>query len=237
MAATPLPSSGEPPLDGPLTCDASGMIDIHRLYRHSFGEAGGLVDGVKDGDSAHADVVASQLALISTSLHAHHEGEDLKLWPAIDERAPSCALHVERMKAQHAQMLVHLTALDAALPTWRTAPGAATVEPVRTALAGINAALAEHLPDEEANIVPVMEHVVTKDEEKWFADHGRKSTPKGQQWNMLGAILAAQPDGGDVWMKKNLPGPVVLLWRWVGRPRYLRYRAALEGRPGAASAR
>ena len=115
MSATSLPASGEPPLDGPKTCDASGMAEIHRLYRHAFGEASGLVDGVADGDTAHAHVVAGQLALISISLHAHHEAEDERLWPAIDERAPSCSMHVARMKQQHAAMLVHLNALDAAL--------------------------------------------------------------------------------------------------------------------------
>ena len=46
MSATSLPSSGASPLDGPKTCDASGMIEIHRLFRHSFDEAPGLVDGV-----------------------------------------------------------------------------------------------------------------------------------------------------------------------------------------------
>ena len=68
---------------------------------------------------------------------------------------------------------------------------------------------------------------------EWFAKHGRASTPKGEAWNMMGAILAAQPDGGDEWMKKHLPGPVTLVWRWVGAPKYARYRAALDGRaPG-----
>lgn len=230
MSATSLPSSGQPPFDRPKTCDASGMIEIHRLFRHSFAEAAALVDGVADDDTAHAEVVASQLALISTSLHAHHEAEDARLWPALDDRAPTCAVHVERMRQQHAAMLVHLNELDRALPAWRQTPSEATARPVRDALTGINAALAEHLPDEEANIVPVMEYVVTEREQEWFATHGRKSTPKGQQWNMLGAILAAQPDGGGEWLKKNLPGPVALAWRWVGVPRYARYRAALEGR-------
>ncbi|MFJ3491184.1 hemerythrin domain-containing protein [Leifsonia aquatica] len=230
MAATPLPSSGASPLDGPTTCDASGMAEIHRMFRHSFDEATGLVDGVADGDSAHAQVVAAQLSLVSTSLHAHHEGEDARLWPAIDERAPSCAAHVERMRRQHAAMLVQLTALDAALPAWRDAPSATTAEPVRAALRGITGALAEHLPDEEATIVPVMEHVLTPREVEWFAKHGRASTPKGQSWNMLGAILAAQPDGGGEWERKNLPAPVRFFWRRVGAPKYARYRSELEGR-------
>ncbi|MFP3466796.1 hemerythrin domain-containing protein [Leifsonia sp. SIMBA_070] len=229
MSATPLPSSGEPPLDGQQTCDASGMAEIHRLFRSSFAEAAGLVGGVADGDTAHADVVAAQLALISGALHAHHEGEDERLWPTLDERAPSCAVHVERMKAQHATMLDHLRELDAAVPGWRAAPSSATAEPVRAALDGINAALAVHLPDEETTIVPVMEHTLTEREVDWFGKHGRAHTPKGQTWNMLGAILAAQPDGGAAFLKTNMPAPVRLLWRRVGAPKYARYRAELEG--------
>ncbi|RDV44539.1 hemerythrin domain-containing protein [Leifsonia sp. ku-ls] len=225
-----LPASGRPPLDGPKTCDASGMIEIHRMFRRSFAEAPDLVRGVAEGDVAHAAVVARQLGLVSTSLHAHHEGEDARLWAVIDDRAPSCAAHVERMKAQHAAMLVHLDALDAALPALRERPTAGTAEPILEALAGIDAALGVHLPDEETTIVPVMEHVMTEDETDWFAKHGRAATPKGEGWNMLGAILAAQPDGGDAWLKAHLPGPAALVWRWVGRPRYRRFRAELEGR-------
>lgn len=47
---------------------------------------------------------------------------------------------------------------------------------------------------------------------------------------MLGAILRGQPDGGDAWLRKNLPGPVRLAWRLVGAPKYAKTRAALEGR-------
>jgi hypothetical protein len=44
----------------------------------------------------------------------------------------------------------------------------------------VSAALAEHLSDEEATIVPAMEHVLTQSEENWFSKHGRAATPKGQ---------------------------------------------------------
>lgn len=97
-----------------------------------------------------------------------------------------------------------------------------------TALDGVNAALGVHLPDEELNIVPVIETVISKEEE-WFGEHGRAATPKGQTWNMLGAILRAQPDGGGAWLKKNMPGPVRLIWKLVGAPKYATTRAALEG--------
>ena len=228
MPAAPLPPSGDAP--AAKTCDASGMIDIHRMFRRSFGEAPALVRGVAAGDIAHAEVVAVALTTTSRGLHAHHEGEDERLWDALEERAPSCAIHVERMKEQHAVMLVHLTALDAALPAWRGSASAQDAAPVLAALDGINAALEVHLPDEEVNIVPVMETTITQKEVDWYSEHGRRSVPKGQTWNQLGEILAAQPDGGDAWMHKHLPPPVRALWRWTGRARYAKHRAALEGR-------
>lgn len=229
MPATPLPPSGEVPT-GPKTCDASGMAEIHRLFRRGFGEAPDLVRGVREGDTPHAGAVATQLETLSLGLHAHHEGEDLRLWDALDERAPSCASHVERMKAQHAEMLVHLRGLDAALPAWRDTATGTDAAPVLAALDGVNGALAVHLPDEEKNIVPVMERTITEAEVEWFSDHGRRSIPKGQTWQQLGEILAAQPDGGEEWLRKRMPAPGRVAWRLIGKRRYARHRAALEGR-------
>ncbi|MDY0910294.1 hemerythrin domain-containing protein [Microbacterium sp. CFBP9034] len=229
MPATPLPPSGDVPV-GPKTCDARGMIEIHRMFRRGFGEAPDLVRRVADGDAAHAAAVATQLETLSLGLHAHHEGEDAKLWDALDERAPSCAPHVERMKAQHAELLVHLTALDGALPAWRASATRVEAEPVLAALDGVNAAIAVHLPDEETNIVPVMEYTITESEVEWFSEHGRRSIPKGQTWQQLGEILASQPDGGDEWLRAHMPAPGRLAWRLIGKRKYTRHRAALEGR-------
>ncbi|MBX3091841.1 MAG: hemerythrin domain-containing protein [Cryobacterium sp.] len=230
MPATALPSSGDQPPSGVVkTCDASGMAEIHRMYRAGFAEGPALVRGVKAGDVAHARVVAENLGLLSVSLHAHHEGEDLRLWSTLAERAPSCSVHVERMKEQHAQMLTHLNELDPAVAHWRSTAAISDAAPVLAALDGVNAALAVHLGDEETNIVPVMETTLTEPEVEWFAAHGRAATPKGQTWNSLGAIIAAQPDGGTEWLHKNLPAPVRLLWRFIGKRKYEAHRAALVG--------
>jgi hypothetical protein len=229
MPATALPPSGDMPDSAPKTCDARGMAEIHRMFRAGFAEAPSLVLGVAHGDAARAEIVGDHLSLLSTGLHGHHEGEDQKLWGWLEDRAPSCAVHVERMKEQHAQMLVHLDELDAALPAWRASGRASDAVAVQSALDGINAALAVHLGDEEANIVPVMEAVLTQKEVDWFGEHGRKSTPKGKTWQQLGAILAAQPDGGDEWMREHLPAPVRLIWRLIGKPRYEASRKALTG--------
>jgi hypothetical protein len=81
------------------------------------------------------------------------------------------------MKRQHAGMLVHLKDLDRTLPAWRATATKEAAEPVRSALHGVSAALAEHFPDEEANIVPAMEHVLTQREEDWFPKHGSRNRP------------------------------------------------------------
>ena len=96
--------------------------------------------------------------------------------------------------------------------------------------AASHAAIAVHLPDEETNIVPVMEYTITEAEVEWFAKHGRSAIPKGQTWQQLGEILASQPDGGDEWLHKHMPAPARLAWRWIGKPEYAKHRAALEGR-------
>jgi len=235
MPATALPASGDPNGGRPAasgaakTCDASGMAEIHRMYRAGFGEGRALVTGVADGDVAHAEVVGDHLAMLSTSLHAHHEGEDTMLWAPLETRAPSCVGHVERMKAQHAEMLLHLNELDATLPAWRASGRATDAAGVLAALDGINAALAVHLPDEEQHIVPVMETVITQQEVDALSAHGRKATPRGKAFQQLGAILAAQPDGGATWQRTHLPAPVRLMWRVIGKPKYEANRAALTG--------
>ena len=236
MPASALPASGDPSggerggaSGGAKTCDASGMAEIHRMFRAGFGEGPELVAGVADGDTAHADVVGDHLDMLSVGLHGHHEGEDLMLWDPLETRAPSCAVHVERMKAQHATMLVHLNELDAALPAWRASGRSTDAAGVLTALDGINAALAVHLPDEEQHIVPVMETVITQQEVDALSAHGRKATPRGKAFQQLGAILAAQPDGGATWQRTHLPAPVRLMWRVIGKPKYEANRAALTG--------
>lgn len=230
MAATALPSSGDVPGGPATTCDARGMAEIHRFFRAGFGEGRALVEGVAEADVEHADVVGDHLAMLSTSLHAHHEGEDTMLWSTLESRAPSCAGHIARMKQQHAEMLVHLTALDAALPAWRSSGRATDAAGVTSALDGINAALAAHLPDEEQHIVPVMETSLSQAEVDALGDHGRKATPKVKMFVQLGAILAAQPDGGAEWQREHLPAPVRLIWRVIGKPKYEANRAALTGK-------
>lgn len=118
MPATPLPPSGDLPT-GPKTCDASGMIEIHRMFKRGFGEAPALVRLVAEGDTAHAAAVATQLETLSMGLHAHHEAEDERLWGALEERAPSCATHVLASQPDGGEEWMHKNLPAPARLAWR----------------------------------------------------------------------------------------------------------------------
>ena len=73
MAATALPSSGDQPAapaSSARTCDASGMAEIHRMFRAGFGEGRMLVEAVPEGDAAQADLVGDHLDMLSVGPYA-----------------------------------------------------------------------------------------------------------------------------------------------------------------------
>ena len=94
MPATPLPPSGDVPAKA-KTCDASGMAEIHRMFTTGFGEAPGLVRGVAAGDAAMPRSSPTQLDLLSTAVHAHHEGRT----SGCGERSRSARRRAPRMSS------------------------------------------------------------------------------------------------------------------------------------------
>ena len=212
------------------TCDARGMAEIHRMFKAGFGEGRTLIEGVAEGDIVHAEVVADHLAMLSTGLHAHHEGEDTMLWDPLEQRAPS----VRRARRAHEGAARPSCSCTSPRSTrcCRRGVRAAGQRMPRASCPRSTGSITRSprtFPTRRAIIVPVMETVITQKEVDALSDHGRKATPKGRMFLQLGAILAAQPDGGAEWQREHLPPPVRLLWRWVGRPKYEANRAELVG--------
>lgn len=221
---TQLPSTGAP------GCDTSDMVMIHGLFRLIFGDAPALVTGVDDGDTDRAKVVGDHLITIADSLHNHHHGEDLLLWDQLEARNPACAAHVSEMRADHAAMATELTALDEAVRAWQ--PDASLVKRARVehAINGIVALLNQHLRAEEKQILPVASLAFSQEEWNKLGEHGRASVPGNFRLIQLGFILASMPAADSAeWMKKNLPAPVRLIYRLVGKRQYEKYRATVYG--------
>ncbi len=216
------------PLDGPVLCDTEAMVVVHAFFLAQFGEAPALVARARDGGPARVSYVAEHLAFLIDALHHHHEGEDGLVWDNLEQRAPSCALHVARMRTQHAHMRRHLDAFEGTLPRWRGSDGAEGEAEVAAALVQVIDSLRLHLPDEENSVLPAISRTFTAREWNALGARARRLTPRGKRWIQLGSMRAALGDGaGDAWMRAELPWVVVAWWRWRGSRVYRTHRARL----------
>ncbi len=211
-------------------CDTSDMLTIHALFRRAFIDLPGLVRGVDDGDTARATTVAAHALEVADALHHHHTGEDELLWDRLEQRAPACALHVGRMRAQHAATAEQLHALHAAVPAWRSSASAADRDRLAEHLEAVRDTLLTHLGDEETAVLPTASTVMTQREWGALHERGMAAVPRERLLLQLGWILEVVPaDERAGWLRANLPLPARVLWRLVGRRRFAAHRAHVYG--------
>ena len=167
---------------------------------------------------------------VAGALHHHHEGEDLLLWDTLEQRAPSCALHVGLMRAQHAATAAQLERLDPLLDAWESGAGADERDEVAGLLDEIRDTLLQHLGQEETQILPTASTVMSQREWGLLHEHGMASIPRDRMFLQLGWILEVIPaDERAGWLRTNLPAPARVLWRLVGRRQFAAHRARVYG--------
>ncbi len=226
--ATKLPSSGALPPGQVPGCDTSGLILVHRIFRWLYRELPVLIREVKPGDVDRAKVVGTYANLYFFALHLHHETEDELLWDRLTARDPGCALHVDQMRAQHADVSSQLAGIEPQLAPW-----VATADPkLRDALAGdverLRDTLLPHLGQEEDDILPVAGAVLSQQEWDELETHTRaelmkhrKELPRDALSLQLGFLLASVPEAErDEWYRANVPAPVRLLYQLLMKRRY-----------------
>jgi hypothetical protein len=227
--ATALPSTGAPGPDTKFSCDTSDLLMIHNVLRTQFTEMQKLVENAAAGDRERAGVIAGHIAGLSHMLHNHHRGEDEILWDRLEQRAPACAVHVEKMKAEHLEVAKLLDKVGELLPAWRESASAKTRDAVATALATMNAAFDSHLAQEESEIAPVAAVNMTQAEWNELNEHGRASMPKDKQFIQLGYMFDSVTPEQRAALWKTLPPPVRVLYRLFGKRQYRKDRARVYG--------
>jgi hypothetical protein len=128
---------------------------LHRPRRFIRFQSAGVAGQNRGGDGAQVAIVAGHVAWMVTFLHAHHEGEDLLVWPKLLERVPhEIDPLIYTMETQHAGLAQALDDLGAKAADWRET----SAVPERDALAGAATELlvriAEHLDLEEREVLP-----------------------------------------------------------------------------------
>lgn len=226
--AAKLPSSGALPEGQHAGCDTSGLILVHRILRWLYRELPLLIREVDAGDVERAAIVGRYAHLDFYALHMHHETEDLALWDRLTSRDPGCALHVDQMRAQHAEVATQLARIEPQLAPWiATAdPGlgaafAADIETLRDTLVG-------HLQQEEDDIMPVAGAVMSQQEWDWMEQHTRetlaahrKELGKDVMALQVGLLIASVPEGErEEWMREKIPAPIRLIYLLLMKRKY-----------------
>lgn len=211
-------------------CDTSDMLTIHALFRRAFTDVPLLVRGVADRDTARMLPVSDHVRELAGALRHHHEGEDLLLWDTLEQRAPSCALHVGLMRIQHAATAAQLDRLDDLMDAWEAAAGAPERDAVADLLDEVRDTLLQHLGQEETRILPTAATVMSQREWGLLHQHGMSVIPKDRLFLQLGWILEVVPaDQQAGWLRTNLPAPARVLWRLVGKRQFAAHRARIYG--------
>jgi iron-sulfur cluster repair protein YtfE (RIC family) len=229
IMATALPGTGAPGPDMKFSCDTSDLLMIHNVLRTQFLEMQKLVESATPGDRERAGVIAGHIVGLSHMLHNHHRGEDEILWDRLEQRAPACAVHVEKMKVEHLQVAQLLDKVGDLLPAWRESASAPARDAVAKALAVMNDAFDSHLAQEESEIAPIAAVNMSQGEWNELAEHGRASMPKDKQFIQLGYMFASVTPEQRAALWKTLPPPVRVLYRLVGKRQYQKDRARVYG--------
>ena len=215
------------PMRASKASDPWEMALIHRLIRRGFEQARQCL--LTSGVTLRAAPVAEYVGFHLDGLDAHHSTEDEWIWPRLRERATLSSDLITRMESQHAGVHEAIETARRELATWRESPSEAGAKSLATALGTIVDRLAEHLAEEEQDVVPLIAVHITQAE--W--DHGgkvafSKFTPK-QRFTAMGELLATADATEAARMLAGVPAPIRLIWRVRGPSRYERFMAEVRG--------
>jgi hemerythrin-like domain-containing protein len=217
--------------------DTHEMVIVHRFFRREFRLLPVMVRQVPAGDRDRAAVVAGHAADMTFTLHHHHTGEDLLLWPKLLTRAMPSAELVHRMQAQHERVAVLLDRVDVLTAQWRRSADPATRDELANVLAQTSAALDEHLSDEENEILPLVAEHITVPEWDALTEYGKKVLPKNSKaFVYLGLILQETTATERTALLHRLPAPLRWAWRLIGHRIYRRAMTRLRTTPDGRAA-
>ncbi len=214
-------------------CDTHEMVVVHRAFRREFRLLPRIVRAVAIDDCDRAGTVAAHARDLLDALQHHHEGEDALVWPKLHARAEVPQALVYLMESQHAAVAELMQLSGQILERWSATASEESREELAVVLDNLNAALAEHLDDEERSVLPIVARTLTAHEWDAVGERSTEAIPKPQLVLLLGALLEDATDDERTAFLKKLPLPGRLMFRLAGRRRYVQRIAILRRDIGA----
>lgn len=208
--------------------DATAMNRFHCIFREALDAVPRFVGGAPAEDTDRADLVGSYYANVLKLLHAHHEAEDLTIYPMMVERLPGQIDVIARVNAEHEAVLGTLDAAEQAVAAWRVDPSAATRDAAVTALDSLGTILLEHLDHEESDVVPLIGRCINVAEWGLMSATAFQHFAGDKVWLAIGLIQEQLLPSENETMEANMPPPVHDFWVESGRPMFQDFVAALR---------
>jgi hemerythrin-like domain-containing protein len=217
------------PSAAPKLCDTSDMVIVHRMFRRECAMLPKLVAAVAAGDVARAHTVARHAREVLDMLHHHHLGEDELLWPRLSARTRFNTGLLVRMDSQHQGLAVLLDRAATAFAEWRDAPTVPTSTPLTALLEQLSTGLNEHFDEEEAEILPIVERVITAAEYQEVGQRGLISIPLTRRLITLGYLLEGATPQEQTDFLAAIPRPARLAYRLIGERQHRTETTRLRG--------
>jgi hemerythrin-like domain-containing protein len=205
------------------------MLTIHRIFRRQFAELQALVQEVPAGDAMRVGAVVDHLGFLIDGLHMHHTTEDDLIWPKLLDRAGLDAPLVERMEEQHRQIDASVAEVRAAMSAWRSELTQATSSALADRIGEFLVVLEGHLDEEEQVVVPLIDRHLTEAEWQEVGERGFEKFTPAQRWIATGQMVEVATPEEAAMMFGQLPPPVKVLWRLIGKRKYRRYITSVRG--------
>ena len=194
--------------------DTSDMAAVHQVFRSSLASAPVLIESAA-GDDDRRTLNASYYANVLAFLEAHHDGEEELLFPLLIERAPQQRSEVDLAIEQHQDVLTLLAAARTSVTAWEAKGDGEGPELVRN-LGSLNEALAAHLDQEEARLVPLATEHVTAEEWGMLPGHAMANFKGDKIWLIMGLIRENFTPAQKATMLEHMPPPARQMWETMG---------------------
>jgi hemerythrin-like domain-containing protein len=217
---------GKQLLDTESRPDTHDMVVIHRIFRRGFPELSALVGDAPRGELARANAIANHVDFLLNGLEPHHRADDDHLWPRLLDRVIDQRDEIERMAAAHHEIAELSNRARQVLPLWRQSGEGTELAQV---LQRLGAALVEHLDEEEATMLPLVQAHLSSAEWQQLGEAAFENFTNAEKLVATGQMVdVATPEEAAMFMGK-LPAPIRLMWRVVGHRRYERYIRSVRG--------
>lgn len=217
--------------DGP--CDTRMMGVVHSALRRDLVRTRMVLEHEAPLATKRRIVLAGHVLWLMHTLHLHHTGEDIGLYPMVLQNDPSTAELVADMDADHKRIDPAIAAFEQAARAYRTDETAAGQ--LLDALTDLEAVLLPHLEREETVMMPVVSCCVT---EREWQDWNDKVNVRSKPFLYLAeeghwVLDNLDPAGRALALQLVPPVPRFILVRLLGGRYHRKAKLLWHGSPAA----